>query len=101
MNVARSTVQSIYAEAKEKRLADALVNTKLLRIEGGDYQLCDGLKKSLRCEGCRRHRRDGGLWDKRTKHSPWQGRMINRYGNNIYIKRHKLQEGVFAWKTLF
>jgi len=41
MKVARTTVQWIYNEAR-KKLADALVNGKSLRIEGGDYTLCDG-----------------------------------------------------------
>jgi hypothetical protein len=35
-----------------------LVNEKVLKIEGGDYQLCDGLEKSCGCGGCRRHRFD-------------------------------------------
>lgn len=41
MNVARTTVQGIYIEARRK-LADSLVNGKLLLIEGGEYKLCDG-----------------------------------------------------------
>ncbi|HHX18905.1 MAG TPA: DUF134 domain-containing protein [Clostridiaceae bacterium] len=41
MNVARSTIQSIYVEAR-KKLAEALVNGKVLSIEGGTYLLCDG-----------------------------------------------------------
>ncbi|HHU04251.1 MAG TPA: DUF134 domain-containing protein [Fastidiosipila sp.] len=40
MNVGRTTVQAIYADAR-KKLADALVNGKLLTIDGGKYQLCD------------------------------------------------------------
>ncbi len=42
MNVARSTVQGIYIEAR-KKLAESLVNGKVLSIEGGEYRLCDGL----------------------------------------------------------
>lgn len=40
MGVARSTVQRMYIEAKRK-VADSLVNGKMLKIEGGDYVLCD------------------------------------------------------------
>ena len=55
MNIARTTVQGIYNEARYK-LADSLVHGKILTIEGGDYQLCDGLEKTCRCGGCLRHR---------------------------------------------
>ena len=55
MNVARTTVQRIYADARVK-LAESLVKGKTLNIEGGDYRLCDGLEKICGCGGCRRHR---------------------------------------------
>lgn len=55
MNIARTTVQGIYNDARRK-IAESLVNGKVLRIEGGDYQLCDGSEKSCSCGGCRRHR---------------------------------------------
>jgi predicted DNA-binding protein (UPF0251 family) len=57
MNIARTTVQAMYNDAR-KKLAESLVNEKVLKIEGGDYQLCDGLEKSCGCGGCRRHRFD-------------------------------------------
>lgn len=55
MHIARATVQQIYACAR-KKLADALVEGHPIRIEGGDYQLCDGNEEYCGCGGCRRHR---------------------------------------------
>lgn len=57
MEVARSTVQRMYSEAKEK-LANALVNGKILKIKGGDYTLCD-LDKG-KCSPCNRRRHGRG-----------------------------------------
>lgn len=54
MNIARTTVQGIYIGAR-KKIAESLVNGKVLRIEGGDYKLCDGLEESCGGGGCRRH----------------------------------------------
>ncbi|MFW5982181.1 MAG: DUF134 domain-containing protein [Halanaerobiaceae bacterium] len=53
MNVGRTTVQAIYNEAR-KKLAESLVNGKILRIEGGDYKLCDGGQKFCGGGRCRR-----------------------------------------------
>jgi predicted DNA-binding protein (UPF0251 family) len=56
MNVARTTIQAIYFDAR-KKLAEALIHQKELRIEGGDYQLCEGQEKCCnRTTCCRRHR---------------------------------------------
>lgn len=39
MNVARTTVQAIYAVSR-KKLADMLIDGKYLHIKGGNYKLC-------------------------------------------------------------
>lgn len=55
MEIARTTVQSIYDTAK-KKIADAIVNGKRLRIEGGDYKLCEGNHEGEGCVfHCKRH----------------------------------------------
>lgn len=57
MNVARTTVQLIYHTARAK-LADALVNARKLKIEGGDYEVCperlDGCGGCQYCHCCQR-----------------------------------------------
>ncbi|MGN0967894.1 MAG: DUF134 domain-containing protein [Oscillospiraceae bacterium] len=51
MQVARTTVQQIYASAR-KKLADVLVDGLPLRIEGGDYRLCSGGSQACGCSNC-------------------------------------------------
>ncbi|WP_040209934.1 DUF134 domain-containing protein [Clostridium polynesiense] len=57
MNIARTTVQRIYNEARIK-LADSLVNGRILKIEGGDYELCHGAGKYCGRGRCCRGRRE-------------------------------------------
>lgn len=53
MQVARTTVQQIYTCARRK-LATAIVDGIPIRIEGGNYQVCDGRKQHCRCCGCKK-----------------------------------------------
>ncbi|WP_196593437.1 DUF134 domain-containing protein [Pectinatus sottacetonis] len=66
MNIARTTVQGIYNSARMK-LADSLVNGKILLIKGGEYELCDGLEEFCRCGGCHKHRCAALLQQEREK----------------------------------
>ena len=49
MGVARSTAQAIYSAAR-KKISVCLVEGKGLRIEGGDYEICQGGRRTC----CRR-----------------------------------------------
>lgn len=55
MHVARTTVQKIYNDAR-KKLADALVNGNVLKIEGGNYKLCEEGQENYGCSRCRKRR---------------------------------------------
>ena len=47
MGVARTTIQRIY-EAARKKIANAMIQGYSIRIEGGDFWICDG--SSVSCE---------------------------------------------------
>lgn len=55
MQVARTTVQQIYNNARAK-VAEALVEGLAIRIEGGDYMLCQGTDNGCGCEHCKQKR---------------------------------------------
>ena len=57
MNVARTTVQRVYNEAR-KKIAAAIVHSKVLQIEGGTYNLCgEGEERPCRKGCCRKQRK--------------------------------------------
>lgn len=61
MDIARTTVTSIYSSAR-KKIADVLVNGKALTIEGGEYRLCtqgncDNSSRCCRCR-CQHHQKE-------------------------------------------
>ena len=55
MQIARTTAQQIYNSAR-KKIATALVEGVVLKIEGGDFRLCDGKEGTCYCGGCVRRR---------------------------------------------
>ena len=51
MQIARTTVQRIY-EISRKKIADALIDGHPLRIEGGNFRICDGQSSNCSFGGC-------------------------------------------------
>ncbi|MCC8065844.1 MAG: DUF134 domain-containing protein [Clostridiales bacterium] len=51
MQVARTTVQKIYDSAR-KKLADMLSEGRSLKIEGGEYRLCNGQNRACGIDEC-------------------------------------------------
>lgn len=62
MKVARTTVQGIYTNAR-KKIAELLIEGKMLLIEGGEYQLCNGRGEACGRGAC--HRRNFDLIKKK------------------------------------
>lgn len=55
MSVARTTIQRIYNEAR-KKVAKFLIEGCALKIEGGDYQLCNENDHNNFCSHCRKRK---------------------------------------------
>ena len=55
MGVARTTVQAMYNTARRK-MAECVVNGRVLRIEGGDVQVCEKRAHCPRRGGCCAHK---------------------------------------------
>ena len=55
MQVARATIQNIYKSARNK-MAESLVNGRMLKIEGGDFQLYNDSERAHGCARCHRNR---------------------------------------------
>jgi predicted DNA-binding protein (UPF0251 family) len=63
MNIARTTVQGIYTEARRK-LAESVVDGKVLLIKGGEYRICDGYGNGCGLGSCHRNRNRNSFNDK-------------------------------------
>jgi predicted DNA-binding protein (UPF0251 family) len=66
MNVARTTVQRIYMDAR-KKLAQSLVNGSILKIQGGDYKLCDRIQQTCGYARCRRKMHGANYMEDKNK----------------------------------
>ena len=98
MQVARTTVQQIYASAR-KKLAHALVDGFPLRIEGGDYQLCSGGTGPRDCEHCHKQRirqlyaKAKGEHIMRIAVTYKDGEIFQHFGHTAQFKLYDVENG--------
>ena len=97
MQVARTTAQAIYNTARAK-IATALVEGMPLRIEGGDYRLCEGKEDVCHCGGCQRHRYGDQFQEKGEKQmriavTYEDGSIFQHFGHSEQFKFYDVEEG--------
>lgn len=98
MGIARTTVQQVYAIARQK-LADAIVDGRPLRIEGGDYQLCCGEQALPACSACfkqqlhQQYEKPKGDFIMRIAVTYENGNVYQHFGHTQQFKVYDVQEG--------
>lgn len=100
MNVSRTTVTEMYARAREK-IADSLINGKVLCISGGNYSFCDG--SAWRCCGRRCGRREMPVDRcvvKGREEEPMKiavtyenGHVFQHFGHTAQVKLYEVEAG--------
>ena len=98
MRIARTTVQQIYAAAR-KKLADALVEGLPLRIEGGDFTLCNGNSAAYGCRNCYQqkihpmHEKQKGDHIMRIAVTYENGEIFQHFGHTEQFKIYDVEDG--------
>ena len=97
MQVARTTVQQIYASAR-KKLADVIVDGLPLRIEGGDYQLCNGGSRACGSECYKQkynqqYAKPKGENMMRIAVTYENGEIFQHFGHTEQFKLYDVEEG--------
>lgn len=98
MRIARTTVQQIYTTAR-KKLADVLVEGLPLRIEGGDYQLCNGADDCWAGSGCfkrkiyEKYARTKGDNNMRIAVTFEDGQIFQHFGHTEQFKVYEVENG--------
>ena len=98
MKVARTTVQLIYNSARVK-IANALVDGRSLRIEGGDYQLCKGNDKACEQRNCLKKEYSHKYADMKGEYimriavTYENGMIFQHFGHTQEFKIYDVQDG--------
>ncbi len=97
MEIARTTVQRIY-EAARKKLADCIVDGRPLRIEGGDFLLCDGQGINCGYDGCfkqmyyQQYKKEKGDLIMRIAVTYENGQIFQHFGHTERFKIYDVED---------
>lgn len=97
MQIARTTVQRIYEMAR-KKLADFVVEGRPLRIEGGDFRLCNGSSTGCGCVDCFKQKlyekyKEKGEDIMRIAVTYENGEIFQHFGHTEEFKVYDVQDG--------
>ena len=97
MQIARTTVQRIYETAR-KKLADFVVEGRPLRIEGGDFRLCNGSSTGCGCVDCFKQKlyekyKEKGDDIMRIAVTYENGEIFQHFGHTEEFKVYDVQDG--------
>ena len=97
MQIARTTVQRIYETAR-KKLADFVVEGRPLRIEGGDFRLCNGSSTGCGCGDCFKQKlyekyKEKGEDIMRIAVTYENGEIFQHFGHTEEFKVYDVQDG--------
>lgn len=97
MQIARTTVQRIYETAR-KKLADFVVEGRPLRIEGGDFRLCNGSSTGCGCVDCFKQKlyekyKEKGEDIMRIAVTCANGEIFQHFGHTEEFKVYDVQDG--------
>ena len=98
MQIARTTVQRIY-ELARKKIADALIDGHPLRIEDGDFRICDGQSSSCSFGGYykqeiyQKYAVEKGEGIMRIAVTYENGQIFQHFGHTETFKIYDVEEG--------
>lgn len=98
MQIARTTVQRIY-EIARKKVADAIIDGHPLRIEGGDFRICDGKSSKCGLGGCykqefyQKYATEKGEGIMRVAVTYENGQIFQHFGHTAEFKVYDVEDG--------
>ncbi len=94
LDVGRTTAQKIYERAR-KKLADALVLGRSIKIEGGDFNLCNGSSEFCYKRNCykRQIEKDKGKDTMRIAVTYESGNIFQHFGHTEQFKVYDIEDG--------